>query len=87
MTPLEALAAAVPPVLLDTAVARESCREAAVFVPPNDLRAVTRALESLLFDDAVRSRVLGAAPAILANYSWPRAARDTLAVLERAGSG
>jgi len=87
MTPLEALAAAVPPVLLDTAVARESCREAAVFVPPNDLRAVTRALESLLFDDAVRSRVLGAAPATLANYSWRRAARDKLAVLERAGSG
>jgi glycosyltransferase involved in cell wall biosynthesis len=87
MTPLEALAAGVPPVLLDTAVARESCREAAVFVPPNDLRAVTRGLESLLFDDAVRSRVLAAAPAALANYSWPRAARDTLAVLERAGSG
>jgi len=87
MTPLEALAAGVPPVLLDTAVARESCREAAVFVPPNDLRAVTRGLESLLFDDAVRSRVLAAAPAALANYSWPRAARETLAVLERAGSG
>lgn len=87
MTPLEALAAGVPPVLLDTEVARESCREAAVFVPPNDLRAVTRGLESLLFDDAVRARILGAAPAALANYSWPRAARDTLAVLERAGSG
>jgi len=87
MTPLEALAAGVPPVLLDTAVARESCREAAVFVPPNDLKAVTRGLESLLFDDVVRSRVLGAAPAALANYSWPRAARDTLALLERAGSG
>src|SRR5262245_12270360 len=87
MAPLEALAAGVPPVLLDTAVARESCREAAVFVPPNDLRAVTRGLESLLFDDAVRSRILGAAPAALANYSWPRAARDTLAVLELAGSG
>jgi glycosyltransferase involved in cell wall biosynthesis len=87
MTPLEALAAGVPPVLLDTAVARESCLEAAVFVPLNDLRAVTRGLESLLFDDAVRSRVLAAAPAALANYSWPRAARDTLAVLERAGSG
>jgi glycosyltransferase involved in cell wall biosynthesis len=87
MTPLEALAAGVPPVLLDTPVARESCREAAVFVPPNDLRAVTRGLESLLFDEAVRARVLAAAPAALANYSWPRAARDTLTVLERAGSG
>jgi glycosyltransferase involved in cell wall biosynthesis len=87
MTPLEALAAGVPPVLLDTAVARESCREAAVFVPPNDLRAVTRALASLLFDEAVRARVLAAAPAVLATYSWPKAARETLAVLEHAGSG
>jgi glycosyltransferase involved in cell wall biosynthesis len=87
MTPLEALAAGVPPVLLDTAVARESCREAAVFVPPNDLRAVTRALASLLFDEAVRARVLAAAPAALSTYSWPKAARETLAVLEHAGSG
>ena len=87
MTPLEALAAGVPPVLLDTAVARESCGEAAVFVPPNDLRAVTRALASLLFDDAVRARVLAAAPAALSTYSWPKAARETLAVLEHAGSG
>jgi len=87
MTPLEALAAGVPPLLLDTAVARESCGEAALFVAPHDLRAVTRGLESLLFDDAVRTRVLRAAPAALAKYSWPRAARDTLAVLERAGSG
>jgi len=87
MTPLEALAAGVPPVLLDTAVARESCREAAVFVPPNDLRAVTRALASLLFDEAARARVLAAAPAALSTYSWPKAARETLAVLEHAGSG
>jgi glycosyltransferase involved in cell wall biosynthesis len=87
MTPLEALAAGVPPVLLDTAVARESCGEAAVFVPPNDLRAVTRALASLLFDEAVRARVLAAAPAALSTYSWPKAARETLAVLEHAGSG
>jgi hypothetical protein len=35
----------------------------------------------------VRARVLAAAPGALANYSWPRAARDTLTVLERAGSG
>jgi glycosyltransferase involved in cell wall biosynthesis len=87
MTPLEALAAGVPPVLLDTAVARESCREAAIFVPPNDLRAVTRALASLLFDEAARARVLAAAPAALSAYSWPKAARETLAVLEHAGSG
>jgi glycosyltransferase involved in cell wall biosynthesis len=86
LTPLEALAAGVPPVLLDTPVARESCGDAAVYVPPRDVPATTRALESVLFDEATRSRILAAAPAELAKYSWPHAARETLAVLERAGS-
>jgi glycosyltransferase involved in cell wall biosynthesis len=84
LTPLEALAAGVPPVLLDTAIARESCGAAALYVPVNDLAATTRALESLLFDEGARQRILSAAPAELARYSWPRAARETLAVLERA---
>lgn len=87
LTPLEALASGAPPVLLDTPVARESCGDAAIYVPLNDLRGVTHALESALFDEALRTRVLAAAPASLARYSWPRAARDTLTVLERAGQG
>jgi len=87
LTPLEALAAGIPPVLLDTPVARESCGSAAIYVPVGDLPATTRALESLLFDEAARQRVLAAAPAELAKYSWPRAARETLAVIETAGSG
>jgi glycosyltransferase involved in cell wall biosynthesis len=82
MTPLEALAAGVPAVLLDTPVARESCQDAALYVPPNDLAATIRALESALLDDAVRARLLGAAPAALSKYNWPRAAGETLAVLE-----
>jgi glycosyltransferase involved in cell wall biosynthesis len=82
LTPLEALAAGVPPVLLDTPVARESCGDAALYVPPDDLPAVTRALESLLFDDTVRATLLAAAPAELAKYRWPHAGRDTLAVIE-----
>jgi glycosyltransferase involved in cell wall biosynthesis len=85
LTPLEALAAGVPPLLLDTAVARESCGDAALYVPVSDLAATMRGLESLLFDDTVRQRILIAAPAELARFDWPRAARDTLAVLEKAG--
>jgi glycosyltransferase involved in cell wall biosynthesis len=84
LTPLEALAAGVPPILLDTAVARESCGDAAVYVPVSDLPATTRGLESLLFDPDARQRILAAAPAALAKYSWPRAARETLALLEGA---
>jgi glycosyltransferase involved in cell wall biosynthesis len=86
LTPLEALAAGVPPVLLDTAVARESCGDAALYTPKGDVAAVAQALELLLFDDSVRKRLLDAAPAVLSRYTWPRAARQTLAVLERSAS-
>jgi glycosyltransferase involved in cell wall biosynthesis len=87
LTPLEALAAGAPAVLLDTPVARESCGAAAIYVGVNELPATTRALESLLFDEAVRARILGAAPAELAKFNWRRAGRETLTVLESVGSG
>lgn len=85
LTPLEALAAGVPPVLLDTPVARESCGNAAVYVVKGDIAAAASALEQLLYDDGLRRRLLDAAPAVLAKYTWPRAARETLALLERCG--
>jgi glycosyltransferase involved in cell wall biosynthesis len=86
LTPLEALAAGVPPVLLDTAVARESCGDAALYVEAGDLKATTAALNAALFDNAVRAQVLAAAPRELAKYNWSDAARDTLSLLERVGA-
>ncbi len=85
--PLEALACGVPSVLLDTEVAREVCSEAALYVRLDDRPAITTALNSLLFDEAVRSRVLSAAPAVLSRYSWPRAAAETMTALEAAVNG
>jgi glycosyltransferase involved in cell wall biosynthesis len=82
LTPLEALSAGVPAVLLDTPVARESCADAALYVSKGDVPATTAALELLLFDLPTRQRLLKAAPAVLARYDWPRAARQTLAVIE-----
>jgi glycosyltransferase involved in cell wall biosynthesis len=87
MTPLEALAVGVPPVVFDTPIARESCGTAAVFVPRDDLPAVAAALESALFDEPTRARILAAAPGVLARYSWPRAARETMEVLEIMANG
>jgi glycosyltransferase involved in cell wall biosynthesis len=84
LTPLEALAAGAPAVLVDTPVARESCGDAALYVTVGDISATTRALERLLFDEAARRSLLAAAPETLSRYSWPRAARETLAVLEAA---
>jgi glycosyltransferase involved in cell wall biosynthesis len=84
MTPLEALAVRIPPVVLDTPIARETCGDAAIFVPAGHLPATTAGIASALFDEAVRARVLGAAPSVLARYSWPRAARETIEAIENA---
>jgi glycosyltransferase involved in cell wall biosynthesis len=82
MTPLEALAAGVPPLLFDTAVARESCGDAALYVRSGDMSTIALGLERLLVDRPLRSQLLAAAPGVLARYSRARAAADTLSVLE-----
>jgi glycosyltransferase involved in cell wall biosynthesis len=81
LTPLEALSAGIPSVLLDTPVARESCGDAALYVPSPDPVYVAPALERLLYDDRTRQAILGAAPLVLARYSWSQAAVDTLRVI------
>ena len=83
LTPLEALTAGVPPVLFDTPVSRESCGNAALYVARDRQHELGRAIERVLFDEDLRSTLLGAAPAALAPFSWARAARETLQVLER----
>lgn len=84
LTPVEALAAGLPPVLLDTEAARETCGEAALYVPAHDVGAISRALEMALFHGSTRERILAAAPAVLARYCWARAARQTMSVIESA---
>lgn len=84
LTPLEALASGIPVVLFDTPVARESCADAALYVTPGDVPAITSALQSLLFDEALRARLLARAPAVLARFRWEVAARETLAALSNA---
>jgi glycosyltransferase involved in cell wall biosynthesis len=87
LTPLEALAAGVPPVLLETPVARETCGDAAFYVPGTGSAVVAEALERALFDDQARAARLAAAPGALARYSWPQAAHETLAVIVAADRG
>jgi glycosyltransferase involved in cell wall biosynthesis len=84
LTPLEAMTAGVPPVLLDTAVAREACGDAALYVAEGDITGTAAALEAAVFDDAIRAALSVRSPNVLARYSWPRAAAQTFAVLESA---
>jgi glycosyltransferase involved in cell wall biosynthesis len=81
LTPLEALAAGVPVLLLDTPVAREVCGDAAIYVPRPDPALIEAALATLLFDPSERARILAAAPRVLARYSWIDCARQILDVL------
>lgn len=86
LTPLEALAAGVPPVVSDTAVAHETCGEAALFVPPGEVDRLAAAVELLLQDEETRARILRAGPGVLSRYDWDRAAGETLAVLGQAAA-
>lgn len=83
LTPLEALSAGVPIVVLDTPVAREVYGDAAVFVPHDDIAATAAALETLLSTPAKAEEILARAPAVLARYSWDKAAARTLEHIER----
>jgi alpha-1,3-rhamnosyl/mannosyltransferase len=83
LTPLEALAAGVPPVVLDTPVAREVYGEAAAYVPPGDIDRTAAVLQRFLCSPSEAADILARAPAILARYSWDAAAAETLEHLER----
>ncbi len=83
LTPLEALSAGVPIVVLDTPVAREVYGAAAEYVQRGDLEGTARALERLLRSPAAGREQLEHAPAVLERYSWDRAADETLQALER----
>ena len=84
LTPLEALAAGIPPVLLDTPVAREVCGPAARYVPagPPADGPLVDTLVDLLTNDASRLDVLGHAGDVLRRYDWHAAASATLAAIE-----
>ena len=85
LPPLEALASGIPPVLLDTPVAREVCGPAARYVPSGDVPAAAAALTELLRDPDARAAVLTEADGVLSRYSWPEAARQTMDALASAG--
>jgi alpha-1,3-rhamnosyl/mannosyltransferase len=83
LTPLEAMSSGVPPVVLDTPVAREVYAEAAFYVQPGDIAGAARLLERLLTDMGAARHVLERAPAVLSRYSWEETAARTLSHLER----
>jgi glycosyltransferase involved in cell wall biosynthesis len=69
------MASGVPPVVLDTEVAREVYGPAAVYVAGPDPSAIATGLHTAFTNgDALRA----AAPQVLMRYSWDECARRTL---------
>ena len=89
LTPLEALAAGVAPVVMDTPIAREIYDAAARYVPTDlsDPRTLGEPLVELLSSADARAEILRHGPATLARYDWDRAAALTLGALEEAALG
>jgi glycosyltransferase involved in cell wall biosynthesis len=88
LTPLEALSSQVPPVVLDTPVARETCGPAARYVAPEaSNEIVAGVIADLLTNAGARDAVLRQSGPVLARYDWELTAADTLRALEEAARG
>jgi glycosyltransferase involved in cell wall biosynthesis len=83
LTPLEAMGAGVPPIVLDRPVSREIYGDAAHYIRRPDPELIAEALTQATGDGDTRRRLLGAAPAVLARYSWDTSARRVLELLTR----
>jgi glycosyltransferase involved in cell wall biosynthesis len=82
LTPLEAISAGVPPVVLDTPVAQEAYRDAALYIPSPDPLVVAEALEQIMFNEELRTRLLNAAANVVSRYSWTDCAAMVLRAIE-----
>jgi glycosyltransferase involved in cell wall biosynthesis len=86
LPPLEAMAAGVPVVAYDTAVAREVYDTAAALVPVGHVDAVTDALLAFARDPRRRDAHREAGRRQVARFDWTRTARATLAALREAAA-
>jgi glycosyltransferase involved in cell wall biosynthesis len=81
LTPLEALGAGVPIVVLDTPVAREIYGGAAVYVERPEPSLIETALQRVLTDEAERTRLMDTGRGVIARYSRRHCAERVLDVL------
>jgi glycosyltransferase involved in cell wall biosynthesis len=81
MPVLEALAAGIPTACSDIPPLRAIAGDAALFFDPANEDSITAALERITSDDAVRTRLAEAGPRQARQFTWERAAEQTLQVL------
>ena len=65
----------------------EVAGDAALLVDPTDVEAIAEAMLRLSQDEALREELIAKGHENVKRFSWEKAARETLAVLERAARG
>ena len=80
LTPLESLAAGTPVVAYRAGAVQEVVADAGLLVDEGDADALGDALLRFLGDEALASSLRARAKARAAEFSWDRAAADTLAL-------
>jgi len=83
---LEAMSRGVPAVIGDAGALPELALEAAIAVKADDVDAIAGALERLLADTQLRQKLGDEGKRRAAEFTWDRAAEQTLAVLRRVGT-
>lgn len=79
LPPLEAMAAGVPVVASDAAAIPEVVGNAGILVPPDDVDQWVRALERAWLDVPLRRIMIAAGRERAGQFTWSRAAEETLA--------
>jgi O-antigen biosynthesis alpha-1,2-mannosyltransferase len=77
---LEAMSAGLPVVTSSGSALKEVAGDAALLVDPLDVDALRSALQAALNDPSVRDRLVAMGYCRAAEFTWPRAAQETLAV-------
>jgi glycosyltransferase involved in cell wall biosynthesis len=83
---LEAMAHGVPAVVGEAGALPELALGAAITVKPDDVNAIAGALERLLSDERLRHKLGEEGKRRAANFTWDRAAEQTLEVLQEIGN-
>ncbi len=84
---LEAQSYGVPVMTSNNSALPEVAGDAAILVDPNDINAIADAMLRLSQDEELRQRLIAAGYENVKRFSWDKAARETLAVLEDAAVG
>jgi len=80
--PLEAMACGCPVVSSDRASLPEVCGDACLYVAPDDSSSITRGMERVLSDEALRAELIAKGRAQAQRFSWRDTAKGMLARLQ-----